>query len=421
MADRALEANARVSESVAAVEALQGSPRGPERQFRTSALFRNFFRSKPQMAQAAYQNMALAESGQWNGFARTVFDQYFNEHGILDGYDKRQVEKRFDNDEDRGIEPPKPPDLSKPVSSLQCNRADHSLAAVTEEKQRYWTAKLDGLAESDRWVHNQDAIKQGITIRGGRPYLVGENEPDLTTAQYIGFGSEAQETLDQHLKTARLYAPERVDEIETGLQAPQRKDTEQPGQSNPFTADPVSDDFQIIALPNRHDFQGYEGSQRESHYTFVTKAFEAEYDRIGNGLSELDRISHAIEFANMNGNIQGKVKEFVNSGFRAPIAALPAEYIMHLSRIADYVCKNGGAPQDCDAEMTLINHWKELSDRGLDPIYGTEELQKGSFTFDNEARPYYESYLKPFFDTLDREKAPQAGTQNTPTVRPTSS
>ncbi|NCO03463.1 MAG: hypothetical protein GW903_04655 [Alphaproteobacteria bacterium] len=409
MCDRAKESNARVSEAIQCAESLNGNPRGPERQFRTSALFAELYKSWPHMAQIAHDNLALAKDGTWNNFARAVFDGYFQEQGTLDYYDLRQVEKRFNNDEDRGITTPKPPIINKPVSMATCDKADHSASRLHDAKVKHWTARLDGIAENDRWTHDQDTLKKAITVKGSHtPYLMGDSSPDLTTAQYIGFGAKAKELLNTTLKIAAQFAPDRVQEIETGLMAPDRQQAAQTTITSPYTRDQRSDDFQMIRHPERHDYKGYELRSSKSDHTITTENFAKAYDDYKDCYGgELNRLSLAVEYAYRNGNMRGSVASMVEAGFRAPLAAFPQEYIMDLCKMVQHVEQTGEMPQYSDAELQLFSHWKQMAERGLDPVYGTEELKETATLFDDQSKGYYEGYLKPFFDKIITENAPK--------------
>ena len=80
---------------------------------------------------------------------------------------------------------------------------------------------------------------------------------------------------------------------------------------------------------------------------------------------------------------------------------------MDLCKMVQHVEQTGEMPQYSDAELQLFSHWKQMAERGLDPVYGTEELKETATLFDDQSKGYYEGYLKPFFDKIITENAPK--------------
>ena len=173
MADRALEANARVSEAIAASELYLGDPKGPAQQFRSSTLFANFFHSKPAVAEAAFKNISAAKEGKWDAFALPVFKAYQGLIKTLDYYDDNLA------------------DMYKKI--LQDRVIDNDRVPV-----------MSSFANGQMWEQDQQALKDKISIKGSNnTFLPAAKEMDLTSPEYTKFGEAARAGLTEVLDKAK--------------------------------------------------------------------------------------------------------------------------------------------------------------------------------------------------------------------------
>lgn len=376
MGDRALEANARVSEAVAAAELYLGDPQGPQQQFRSSTLFAHFFHSKPAVAEAAFQNLNSAKAGEWGAFALPVFKAYQKLVGTLNYYDQRLAEMYTGILQNRVID-------SERVPIMSC------------------------FAQEQMWEQNQQALKDKITIKNKPTFLPDEREMDLASPEYTKFSDVARASLNEVLDKAKKWIPVEFDLITTGLFAPNRKaDTAERVPETPFTNYGAEEPFKAIQHPERYDEHFIGGKAR---YAETTEFFQRHYKHYTAYESELDKISLATqEIGSYNTqNMYGVVTDLVEAGMRVPIAALPFEYTLLLCRNAKRTVETGEMAFS-QTDLKLIRHWQRMSDKGLDPVYGSAELKETTRMFDQESLAHFNGYLKPFFDKLEADRTEKA-------------
>lgn len=379
MADRALEANARVSEAVAAAQLYLGDPQGPERQFRSSTLFANLFHSKPAVGEAAFKNIAAAKEGKWNAFALPVFKAYQSLIKTLDFYDDGLA------------------DMYKKI--LQDRVIDNDRVPV-----------MSSFANGQMWEQDQQALKDKITIKGSSTtFLPGDKEMDLTSPEYTKFGEAARAGLNEVLEKAKKWLPTEFESIVTGLFAPERKASIKEREiEKPFNNYGAPEPFRPIQQPHRYDEHTIGG---KTQYAETTELFQRHYKHYTAYESELDKIALTVEDIARNAyqNMYGVATDLVEAGMRVPIAALPFEYTLRLCRSARHAAETGNMTFS-DSELKLIRHWKHMSDNGMDPVYGTKELKETTQLFNDECMAHFTGYLKPFFDKLETERAAKAQT-----------
>ena len=374
MGDRALEANARVSEAIAASELLLGNPDGPEQQFRSSALFAHFFHSKPAMAKVALDNLDEVKKKNWGGFALPVFKAYQRLTGTLDYYDDR---------------------LADIYSGPMQNIIDGEQAPI-----------LPAFASQPIWETKQQSLKDKITVRDTATYLPDESELDLTAPEYTGFASGARTRLANVLEKVKSFLPTQFEEIETNLTVSERKPAKEGEVETPFTNYGKREPFNAIQHPERYDQHMIGG---KTQYADTTRIFQEHIKQSNMYESELDRISIAAESIAHQGysNMYGVIRDLVEAGMRVPIAALPHSYILHLcGRVRDSA--ETGEMAFNSTDLKLIRHWKQMSDMGLDPIYGSKELAGKTQIFKTEAIAHFNGYIKPFFDRLEADRTAKA-------------
>lgn len=369
MTDRALEGNARVSEAIAAAEMLLGSPQGPEQQFRTPALARNFWHKNQPMAEAAQAALPLAKKADWTAFAAKVFPAYFKQADTLDYYDARYAEYA------KSVVPEVTPEQMK------------------TEKGRQATAIAEQLFSQSR---NAEDIAGAITIRGAK-YLspaVLLSEAGLAVAEKaLPILMEAKEKLLKILPGAATAA---------GLDAKastQKPDARLPNPYKPFLSELTGPDaFEPIVMPTRIDGGYYTTGER--HNAAVSAFMQKEMDGMKSGRTELDRLHYSINTYLHRGagfaNPRGLVSDLVEAGLRAPVAAFPQEYLQDLyGRM--YSAARAGVTGDnsplSKQELKLISHWQDMKNRGMDPVWISAEMKSQSYVGNDKMVESYAGYL----------------------------
>lgn len=361
MTDRAMEANARVSEAVAASEALLGSPRGPAQQFRTPALFRNFWQKNQPMAEQAHAALPMAKQGKWKEFAAKVFPAYFKQTQTLDYYDTRYAEYLKSATPD--------------ISDDQKKAEKGEYHEREQAKRRLAQAEAGAKALFTRDKGAED-ITGAILLRG-TPYL------DATMLET----GPAQQVAPKALPIL-TQVKERLAKILPGtdkaklLDAPLRDLKPQPVLPNPYKAQ-VSDlsgrdDFQPIILPSRIDGAGLTSGRKLN--AEVTQFMADAMKNMRSGRTDTDRLNYCITDYIHRGagtaNLRGLVGDLLEAGLRAPVAAFPQEYLHDLyGRM--YRASEAGSTGDNSPlsrqELKLIRHWQDMQDKGLDPVWINKE------------------------------------------------
>lgn len=399
MADRALEANARVSEAVTCIEILNGNPNGPERQFRTSALFANFFQKNEPMAALAFEHRTIAEKGDWINFGRKVFAGYFSQHATLDYYDRRQVDMYTDC---LTISPDK---VFDPADQNYADLRRHF--GNRNAFLQYGAEKLDGVGENDYWTYHQDVLKEKITVKGLESYLAGTSDLDLSDKKHCNIGSAAQKGMDSFIKGAKEFIPHGVERLEIALAISDRQVPPMAPIISPYDdAGAPQKPLQVIQLPCRYD--GDKTSDGSTHYHIITQIFEESYKQSVNYPEPLDKISIAIEGIQRRSydgrsNIRGMMNDLVGAGLRVPVAALSDHYLIHLSRMLVTARDTGSTKDLSNADLTLLQHWRDMAKAGVDPVYGNDFKNKDDLLFSEYKDAHYKSYLKPYIDVITKD------------------
>lgn len=369
MAERALEGNARVSEAVAAAEMLLGSPNGPEQQFRTPALARNFWHKNQPMAEEAQKALALAKKADWNAFATKVFPAYFRQVPTLEYYDQRYA------------------DYAKSVVP------EVTAEQLKTQKVQQAVAIAERLFSQNR---SADDIAGAITMRGVK-YLKGAalltEAAQAVTEKALPVLQEAKQKLLKILPGATTAA---------GLDAKasaQKTEPRLPNPYKPFLSELTGPDvFEPIVMPNRIDGGYYTTGER--HNAAVSAFMQKEMDGMKSGRTELDRLHYSINTYLHRGagyaNQRGLVSDLVEAGLRAPVGAFPSEYLQDLYGRMYSAARDGVTGDNSPLskqELKLISHWQDMKDRGMDPVWISAEMKSQSYVGTDKMVENYAGYL----------------------------
>lgn len=369
MAERALEGNARVSEAIAAAEMLLGSPQGPDQQFRTPALARNFWHKNQPMAEAAQAALPLAKKGDWKAFAAKVFPAYFKQVSTLEYYDARYAE------------------YAKSVVP------EVTAAEMKTQKGRQAVAVAERLFSQSR---SAEEIAGAVTLRGAaylNPAVLLSEAGQAVAEKTIPLLMEAKAKLLKILPGAATAS---------GLDAKastQKADPRLPNPYKPFLSELTGPDtFAPIVMPNRIDGGHYTTGER--HHAVISAFMEKEVGGMKSGRTELDRMNYSIgtylHSRGGYGNQRGLVSDLVEAGLRAPVGAFPSEYLQDLyGRM--YGAAREGVTGDrsplSKQELKLISHWQDMKDRGMDPVWISEEMKTQSYVGNDKMIESYAKYL----------------------------
>jgi hypothetical protein len=381
MMERAMEGNARVSESVAAAEVLLGSPRGPAQQFRTPSLFRNLWRKNNPMAEQAHAALGLAKQGKWKEFGAKVFPQYFRQTDTLDYYDKRYADFLLSATPD--------------IASDQAKAEKGQYHERDEAKRRIAQAEARANAMFTGGKTAQDVA--GTMLLRGQPYLDAaalESAPaQMVSPAADGTMARVKDNLERIIpgtdKTALLAAPPRT------VQRP----TEMPNPYRAFhSALSGYDTFEPIVMPNRLDGQTLTSGGKLN--AEITQYMANEVRNMKSGRTDTDRLNYSItnyiQHRANTANLRGVVGDLLEAGLRAPVAAFSSEYLTDLYRrmyTASDVGSTGDRSPLSRQELKLIRHWQDMRDNGLDPIWISKENKAQSFVGDDREIAHYAEYL----------------------------
>lgn len=369
MAERALEGNARVSEAIAAAEMLLGSPNGPDQQFRTPALSRNFWHKNQPMAEEAQAALPLAKKGDWKAFASKVFPGYFRQAATLEIYDIKYAE------------------YAKSVMP------EVTTSQVKTEKERQAKAIAERLFSQSR---SADEIAGAVTVRGAK-YL---NPAALLTEAAQAVSEKALPVLMQVKAQLLKIIPDAATAAGLDAKASAHKpEPRLPNPYKPFLSELTGPDvFEPIVMPNRID-GGY-FTTGERHHAFISEFMAKEVGGMKSGRTEMDRMNYSISsYIHMGagrGNLRGLVGDLVEAGLRAPVGAFPQEYLQDLyGRM--YSAARAGVTGDNSPlsrqELKLLSHWQDMKDRGLDPVWISSDMKAQSYVGNDKMIENYAGHL----------------------------
>lgn len=393
MANRVLEGNARVSESIAAAEALMGSPRGPVQQFRTAALFNSFWHKNHDMAVNLRDNLHLAVKGEWAQLAANVLPGYYTNRATLDYYDKNYtdyIEKQA-------------PDMT-----------GHEQRAKTgswEERQdsqkridyaKYTAAKLFTI---DRWTPQK--LADIVTIRGAQKYLSGGTF-DVGSDSALETSAKSAPLFEKLKANLRHLLPEgKGAEKAQLLEMTQQKIPTIPTRTaSPYAGYMTAaekETFAAIRLPDRIDNSAGRLTTGETANSYISSRFTQQLNAMKSGSTELDRLNYTISTQlvpqNRSGNLRGAVSELAEAGLRAPMGAFPDEYLQDLYgrlRMAQGASATGDTSPVMRGELKLLDHWQEMRKKGLDPVFIDKDMKAKSAVANDTQMIFYATHLMKF-------------------------
>jgi len=396
---RALEGNARVSEAIAAAEAMMGSPHGPARQFRTAALFNVMWQKIPEMAREADAAMNHAAEGKWTQFAAKVLPAYFREKPTLAYYDDnyfRYIDKYV-------------PDVSASIKGAK--EGDYHSRSTHQKRVDQTRANANTLFTQDRWT--PDKIAALLTIRG-LPYMqdIGKKGFSLASDAAVALTEKAPALFEKLKKNIETVLPQSGKTALLDLPAAPPEKPAAP-QANPYAryASKLQPEerFNIIQLPDRVDGSRLSDGMRSNENT--TRLFADIMKKVGTGGTETDRINYTIgQYLYQNrgiANVRGLVGNLLDAGLIAPLGAFPEEYTFDLcKRVMLSVRENNGRAADVSPqELKLIDHWQQMKNKGLDPMWIDGANKQASWVANGGKEDVYARML------LDALKPAAANTQ----------
>lgn len=382
-ANRALESNARVSESVLAAEILLGSPRGPERQFRTGALFDNLFHKNPPVAKAAHAALADAKTGQWQDFAAKVFPAYFQQQDTLTYYDNRYAKMLTQY----------APDVRDSIAALAQNE---QLRTMPYEHQAIHRSRVQFLEDNAPALFTRAGLTPDESIGklsiGGLPYTNHLRKQGFNPAAdaHTAIMKDAdpafdvlRDTLQKGLPNAGLH-----EKLDLPVAAPARITA----TVSPYRGEKLGGtekEFTPYVMPHRID--GYKNSTSDDLRSNerMTLSLQDCIDNVRAGNTLLERLHFATtEFVHRHSaftNIHGRSGVLLSTGFKAPISAFPDDFIFDLYKRTIIGSEHNSAEGKSITadEVRLFAHWQEMRDRGLDHVWGDATMKKDSWMIEH--------------------------------------
>lgn len=370
---RALEGNARVSEAVLAAEAMIGSPRGPARQFRTAALFNAMWQKNPEIAREADAALGDAGAGKWTSFAAKVLPAYFRATATLAYYDHKYFQYI-----DKYV-----PDVSRSIKAAK--EGDYQHRAAHQHRVDQARSNAETLFTQDRWT--PEKISGLLTVRG-LPYMQESGKKGFSFAGNVAVALTAKapalfEKLKQNIKTV-LPESDKPAQLDLPVASGEKI---MPPPLNPYaryTSKLDTENFSPICFPNRIDGQKLTNGMRTHEST--TQLFHDAFKNMQSGKTDTDRIHYTIStYLHDNrgiANVRGLVSHLLEAGLRAPIGAFPEEYVFDLYGRATLSMRGnnpGQNPSLNPAEIKLFDHWQQLKDSGMDPVWINAENKKASW------------------------------------------
>lgn len=374
-ANRALESNARVSEAVSAAQFLLGSPQGPERQFRSGALFDNLFHKNPPVAKAAHAALSDAKAGNWRDFAAKVFPAYFEQAPTLAFYDKRYAKMLTEQ----------APDVRDSATVIKDREAFYKLPYDHQNIHKQRVAFFEQYAPSlfTRQGLTPDQSLDKLTI-GGMPYTaqLRANKFNPDADSHIAITAETKPAFDTLRDTMAKILPDAG--LHERLDLPVAKPHVAVSTPSPYHGQKLGSAdaaFTPIVMPHRTDGHTTHDSQGRRSNALTTEVANDAILNMQSGNTEFDRLHHGVnEFFHRNRgfmNVRGQGTHLLQTGFLAPVGAFPEEYVLDLYRRTVLAAEGNGRVENAlsKEEVRLFAHWKQMKDNGLDPIWIDKETK----------------------------------------------
>ncbi len=373
LACRALEANARVSESVFAAEILMGSPRGPERQFKTATAFNAMWQKNPEVSEQAYKSLHHAKSNDWKSFAAAVFPAYFRATNTLSYYDEK-----YYRDLDKHV-----PDISYSLKAVKTESFQVS------EQHRHFVEHVKRNATSlftaDRWT--PERILSCLTVRGV-PYVEQLKQSGFSMAgdAFIRLTQKAPELYAKIKHNIKVSLPEteKQDLLDLPVMTQGKLPPLLPNPYKSFSVGLNEEAFSAVVLPHRQDGRALANGQNTNAH--MTAYFNAELSQMKSGATNVDRIHYTLAgYLHQNrgiANMRGLMSDVLEAGLRAPIAAFPEEYLFDLHGRIMLGIKSANPVRDMAVspqELQLLDHWKQTKAAGLDALWGNDKVKNDSW------------------------------------------
>jgi hypothetical protein len=364
IAQRTLEANARLSEAIAAIELYSGSPNGPEGQYRSASLFRTLYTKHPEIADIAFRHVKKPKTYPLEKTAQDIFKAYWNKNDTLNFYDARLAKMYADR-------------ILPPVEHVfDTSRADYANLRdeyKTQEKYIYAAQlSITGMATNGAWENEEafEKLKDMITIKG-KPFF--DDTSFLSDPSSLSLAEQTTSSTQRLAAQASAFSPELNETLSTNMYAPSRIQTEEDkGFSSPFPPPETTEkEFLPIQLPHERDSFNHLTNGQTANES-VTKDFEQIHAKTKHApASEIEQINIAVsEFCDdPHQNTRGHMSDLVTAGLRAPMAALPTEYIVYMCEHLNYSSQHGIGGLSAE-DLIMIEHWQEMTSNGYHPIYG---------------------------------------------------
>jgi len=375
--NRVLEGNARVSESVAAAEALLGSPHGPQRQFRTAALMNILWNKIPEMAKEADNALEHAAEGKWTQFAAKVLPAYWRETRTLAYYDKNYYEyiNKY------------VPDVKNSMQAAEAaaKAGDYRKRAEHQERVDWARYNAEKVFTQDRW--NAETISPLLTIRG-LPYMqdIAQKGFSLASDAAIALTAKAPALFEKLKDNIRTVLPDSNKPAWLDLPV-MKKDTPSSPTANPYAAYRTNlepEAFAPLRFPDRIDGEmsrndGIRSNERMTR--LFNDTFKNNEDR-RTGNTDIDRVNYALgDYLHQQqgySNVRGLVNNALEAGLLAPMGAFPKEYLVDLYGRMPFNSRKNGNIDISPQEAKLIDHWQQMKDKGMDPMWIDEKNKKAS-------------------------------------------
>lgn len=394
IANRALESNARVSEAVFAMEAMLGSPRGPDAQFRTHAIFNWHYSKNPHVGDAASHARPLAEKGDWSGFANAVFPAYYRQDATLAYYDKRNIEMYAKNI----------PDIKKEKTLT----GTHEYYAPYHIEQRMRAAKKSAgtMLTQNNWT--TDLLAFALKIKGV-PYLKADKNFAPDSGRAIELTPDASEKLDDLKARLDYLGIDKSEGLTVRVREPQPSGLKQIFTEARAKMSPPP--FQPIVLPARAD--GMRLTSGETEHSLATRMFTEIHTGMKSGRGEIDKLNFSIcQYVRDvgTGNIASRVGNLVEAGLRAPVGAFPPDYLFDLAgrlRDAGKLRYSDGVSSPIRPwEVSLFQHWQAMAMEGMSPAWINAKYESENFvsTYD-DMKPW----MKFVLDAIPADPIPREG------------